>query len=92
MAITDALTQAVAAALKSLYGIEQEAGSIQLQDTRKEFAGDYTLVVFPYVKQARKSPEAVGSEIGEEVKKNLAEVSGYNVVKGFLNFEIADAY
>ena len=92
MVITDALTQAVAAALKSLYGIEQEAGSIQLQDTRKEFAGDYTLVVFPYVKQARKSPEAVGSEIGEEVKKNLAEVSGYNVVKGFLNFEIADAY
>ena len=92
MVITDALTQAVAAALKSLYGIEQEAGSIQLQDTRKEFAGDYTLVVFPYVKQARKSPEAVGSEIGEEVRKNLAEVSGYNVVKGFLNFEIADAY
>lgn len=92
MAITDALTQAVAAALKSLYGIEQEAGSIQLQDTRKEFAGDYTLVVFPYVKQARKSPEAVAAELGEAVKQSLGEVSGYNVVKGFLNFEIGDQY
>ena len=92
MTITDALTQAVAAALKTLYGIEQQAETLQLQDTRKEFAGDYTLVVFPYVKQARKSPEAVGAEIGEEVKRNLAEVSGYNVIKGFLNFEIADTY
>ena len=92
MTITDALTQAVAAALKSLYGIEQEAENIQLQDTRKEFAGDYTLVVFPYVKQARKSPEAVATEVGEAVKQGLAEVSGYNVVKGFLNFEISDRY
>ena len=92
MTITDALTQAVAAALKTLYGIEQQAETLQLQDTRKEFAGDYTLVVFPYVKQARKSPEAVGNEIGEEVKRNLAEVSGYNVIKGFLNFEISDSY
>ncbi len=92
MTITDALTQAVANALKTLYGIEQEASTLQLQETRKEFAGDYTIVVFPYVKQARKAPEAVAAELGEEVKKNLAEVKGYNVVKGFLNFEIADQY
>ena len=92
MTITDALTQAVASALKTLYGIEPGAASIQLQDTRKEFAGDYTLVVFPYVKQARKSPEAVATEVGDEVKKNLDMVSGYNVVKGFLNFEISDRY
>ena len=92
MIITDALTQAVAAALKSLYGIEQEAENIQLQETRKEFAGDYTLVVFPYVKQARKSSEAVAAELGEAVKQSLGEVSGYNVVKGFLNFEIGDQY
>ena len=92
MTITDALTQAVANALKTLYGIEQEASTLQLQETRKEFAGDYTIVVFPYVKQARKAPEAVAAELGEEVKKNLAGVKGYNVVKGFLNFEIADQY
>ncbi len=54
MNITTTLSQAVADALKNLYGIETDAKSIVLQDTRKEFKGDYTLVVFPYVKQARK--------------------------------------
>ena len=64
MNITTTLSQAVADALKKLYGIESDAKSIVLQDTRKEFKGDYTLVVFPYVKQARKSPESVANEIG----------------------------
>ena len=68
MNITTTLSQAVADALKKLYGIEADAKSIVLQDTRKEFKGDYTLVVFPYVKQARKSPEAVANEIGEAVE------------------------
>ena len=90
--ITDSLTKAIAQALKELYGVEQSASSIALQDTRREFRGDYTLVVFPYVKQARKSPEAVANEIGEAVKNLLPEVSGFNVIKGFLNFEIADSY
>ena len=92
MNIITTLTQAVADALKNLYGIESDAKTIVLQDTRKEFKGDYTLVVFPYVKQARKAPEAVANEIGEAVKAALPEVSGYNVIKGFLNFEISDAY
>lgn len=92
MNITETLTATIASALKQLYGIEQSADSIVLQDTRKEFRGDYTLVVFPYVKQARKAPEAVGAEIGEAVKAALPLVAGYNVVKGFLNLEIADSY
>ena len=92
MNITTTLSQAVADALKSLYGIEAAPESIVLQDTRKEFKGDYTLVVFPYVKQARKSPEAVANEIGEAVKGSLPLVEGYNVIKGFLNFEISDGY
>ena len=92
MNITTTLSQAVADALKSLYGIEAAPESIVLQDTRKEFKGDYTLVVFPYVKQARKSPEAVANEIGEAVKSSLPLVEGYNVIKGFLNFEISDGY
>jgi arginyl-tRNA synthetase len=92
MNITDSLSQAVAAALSTLYSINVEADSIVLQDTRREFRGDYTLVVFPYVKQARKSPEAVANEIGAEVQKNLPLVAAYNVIKGFLNFEIADSY
>jgi arginyl-tRNA synthetase len=92
MNITDSLSQAVAAALSTLYSINVEADSIVLQDTRRDFRGDYTLVVFPYVKQARKSPEAVANEIGAEVQKNLPLVAAYNVIKGFLNFEIADSY
>lgn len=90
--ITDSLTGAIARALKDLFGVEQSPASIALQDTRRDFRGDYTLVVFPYVKQARKSPEAVAAEIGEAVKAALPEVAGYNVIKGFLNFEIADSY
>ena len=89
---TTKLSQAVADALKNLYGIETDAKTIVLQDTRKEFKGDYTLVVFPYVKQARKSPEAVANEIGEAVKAALPLVEGFNVIKGFLNFEVADSY
>ncbi len=90
--INDSLTGAISQALKELYGIEQQPADVVLQETRRDFKGDSTLVVFPYVKQARKSPEAVAAEIGEAVKKALPEVSGYNVIKGFLNFEIADSY
>ena len=90
--IENNLQQAVANALKSLYGIEAAPGTVVLQATKKEFEGDYTVVVFPYVKQARKSPEQVGNELGAEVSKAVAEVSGYNVIKGFLNFSVSDSY
>ena len=86
------LQQAVASALKKLYGIEAAPDTVVLQATKKEFEGDYTVVVFPYVKQARKSPEQVGNELGTEVSRNVAEVSGYNVIKGFLNFSVSDSY
>ena len=92
MNILDTLSQAVSDALQSLYGIEQPAGGIVLQETRREFAGDFTLVVFPYVKAARRAPEAVATEIGEFVRQRVADVKGFNVVKGFLNFEVADSY
>ncbi len=92
MNITISLSQVISQALKELYSVEQPSESIVLQETRRDFNGDYTLVVFPYVKQARKSPEAVGQEIGSYVQQHLADVSGFNVIKGFLNFEIADGY
>ena len=92
MIITDRLSQAISQSLSDLYSIDQKADSIVLQDTRREFRGDYTLVVFPYVKQARKSPEAVANEIGARVRELLPEVAGFNVIKGFLNFEVADSY
>ena len=92
MNIVLTLTQSISNALKELYAVEQAPEAIVLQDTRRDFTGDYTLVVFPYVKQARKSPEAVGQEIGTWVKEHLTDVSNFNVIKGFLNFEIADSY
>ena len=92
MNITETLTQAVSAALRELYAIEAPASAIVLQDTRREFRGDYTLVVFPYVKQARKAPEAVAQEIGTHMQEHVDVVCGFNVVKGFLNIEVADSY
>ncbi len=92
MNITDRLSQTIAAQLGTLYGLQVAPADVVLQATRREFKGDCTLVVFPYVKAARKSPEAVAEEIGAAVQKAMPEVSGYNIVKGFLNIEIADSY
>ncbi len=88
MSIDNILCQAVAKALGALYGLETEAGSISLQATRREFRGSHTLVVFPWVKAARKSPEAVAEEIGKWLRENEPAVADYNVVKGFLNIEV----
>ena len=86
--IENKLQQAVATALKNLYNIEATPESVVLQTTKKEFTGDYTVVVFPYVKQARKSPEMVANELGAAIKELVSEVSDFNVIKGFLNFAI----
>ena len=70
MSIDNIIAQAVARAVKELYGVETAPGSIQPQTTKKEFEGNLTIVVFPWVKAARKSPEAVGQEIGEWLVNN----------------------
>ncbi len=92
MNIVESLNQTISKALDSLYGISLAPESISLQETRREFTGDFTLVVFPYVKQAHKSPDVLANEIGAYVVEHQSEVCGFNVVKGFLNFEIADRY
>ena len=79
------------AAVKALYGQDVPEKMVQLQKTRSEFEGNLTLVVFPFVKMARKSPEQTGQDIGEYLVANCEAVSKYNVVKGFLNLSIADA-
>ena len=79
------------AAVKALYGQEVPEKMVQLQKTRSEFEGSLTLVVFPFVKMARKSPEQTGQEIGQYLMDNCEAVSKFNVVKGFLNLSIADA-
>lgn len=85
----DKITEITATALNALYGIEKENPAIQLQKTKKEFEGNLTLVVFPFLKASRKSPEVTATEVGEWLVANSDLVSGFNVVKGFLNLSIA---
>ncbi len=92
MSIDKIISQATAAAVKALYGIEADASSITPQATRKEFEGNLTVMVFPWVKAARKAPEAVGAEIGQWLVDNEPAVSAFNVVKGFLNITITPTY
>lgn len=89
MKIEQAIEASIASAIKELYGTEVEASLTQLQKTRKEFKGHLTLVTFPFLKISQKSPEQTAQEIGEWLSANSPYISGFNVVKGFLNLEIA---
>jgi len=82
----------VAQAVETLYGLKIEANQIQLQKTKREFEGELTVVIFPFVKAARKSPEQTGQEIGEYLQKNNPVVFAFNVIKGFLNLSISQNY
>lgn len=92
MSIDDIIAQAVARAVHDLYGVESDPSSIVPQTTKKEFEGNLTIVVFPWVKVARKSPEAVGKEIGDWLVENEPAVNRFNVIKGFLNIVIEPTY
>ena len=81
---------AAQAAVKALYGQEVPEKMVQLQKTRSEFEGNLTLVVFPFVKMAHKSPEQTAQELGEYLVTNCETVSKFNAVKGFLNLSISD--
>jgi arginyl-tRNA synthetase len=83
----------VAAVLKELYGFETTDTELTINSTKPEFEGDYTLVLFSFVKQLKKSPEQLGNEIGEALVKASPELfTGFNVIKGFLNLTVADNY
>ena len=82
----------VAEAIKTLYSIDIEANQIQLQKTKREFEGDLTVVIFPFVKAARKSPEQTGQEIGDYLQQNNPLISAFSVIKGFLNLSISQSY
>ena len=91
MNIETLISKAAGEAVKALYGLEANEKTLQLQKTRSEFEGNLTLVVFPFVKAARKSPEQTAQEIGEYLVQNCEAISKYNVVKGFLNLSIAES-
>ena len=90
MKIEQQIQSAAIAAVKALYGQDVPEKMVQLQKTRSEFEGNLTLVVFPFVKMARKSPEQTAQELGEYLVQNCDAISKFNVVKGFLNLSIAD--
>ena len=87
MEIEKWILETVRRSIESLYG-ELNGEQLQIQKTRKEFEGDYTLVVFPLLKRSRKNPEMTATEIGEHVVANNAEIKAYNVIKGFLNLSL----
>ncbi|MBQ6015256.1 MAG: arginine--tRNA ligase [Bacteroidales bacterium] len=81
-----------AQAVKELYGAEVDAATLQVQVTRKEFEGDYTLVVFPLLRISHAAPDATGSAIGGWLVEHCPEISAFNSVKGFLNLSLSNLY
>ncbi|MEJ5995750.1 arginine--tRNA ligase [Pedobacter sp. Du54] len=79
-------------AIKQLYNEEVAESVISIQETRKEFEGQLTIVVFPIVRFSKKSPEETANAIGAYLRENVKEIVSFNVVKGFLNLSIADSY
>ena len=92
MSVENIIRNAVAKAVHELYGLDIDPASVAPQATRKEFEGNLTVMVFPYVKAARKAPEAAGDEIGRWLEANEPAVAGFNVVKGFLNIVITPTF
>ncbi len=86
------LISKVVAGLKHLYNVEINEKQVQIQKTSKNFDGDLTLVVFPFLKASKKSPIQTAEDLGAFIQENINEVVAYNVVKGFLNFSISQEY
>ena len=92
MTLEKQIATALQTALKNLYNIDIEADPALVQPTRKGFEGDLTVVVFPWVKVARKSPDVLGAEIGQQLLENTDVVEDFNVVKGYLNLQIKESF
>ncbi len=84
--IEQLLKQNISKALNELYQVQTD--NIAIEPTKSDFTGDFTFVVFPYLKQSKKNPEQTATEIGEWMKANVPVVAGFNVIKGFLNLEL----
>ena len=86
------IAQKASQAIKELYSADVEASTLQVSVTRKEFEGDFTLVVFPLLRLSHSTPDNTGAAIGDWLKANVPEISGYNVVKGFLNINLSGLF
>ncbi len=92
MKIENIIQKGLETALAELYDFTASAGQIQIQNTRKDLEGDITIVVFPFLRNSKKSPEKTGEEIGTFIQQNVDIVDSFNVIKGFLNLEITRSF
>lgn len=93
MSVVNRIKQAAASSIHQLYGTSVQPGQVLVNQTKPEFEGDYTVVLFAFVKELKKSPEQLGQELGTEMVARFPELfTSYNVVKGFLNLTIDGAY
>jgi arginyl-tRNA synthetase len=92
MNIISSLQNAVAQAVEQLYGEVTAPAKVLVNTTPPDFSGDYSVVIFPFVKISKKSPDAAAAEIGAFLQQNVSDIKSFNVVKGFLNLEISDDY
>jgi arginyl-tRNA synthetase len=93
MSIAEQIRQASKVSLEKLYSLSIDEKNIQINETKPEFEGDYTLVLFSFIKQLKKSPEQLGKEIGDHLVNNNPDLfANYNIIKGFLNLTVKDDY
>ncbi|MEZ4967515.1 MAG: arginine--tRNA ligase [Saprospiraceae bacterium] len=90
--ILQKIQEAVSHSVTALYGEPADASKVQISPTPPDFTGDYSVVIFPFVKMAKKAPDVVAGEVGNLVREKVSEIKGFNVVKGFLNLELEDAF
>ena len=90
--IENLIAESTKQALASLYNAPSEGLNIVVQGTRKEFTGDFTIVVFPFLTISKKNPEQTAKDLGEYLKKEVAEIEDFNIIKGFLNLVIRKDY
>jgi len=92
MNIIQIIQEGVVKGVKALYDLDTTVDQLALSTTRKEFAGDYTVVVFPFTRAARKNPAQIGEELGAYLVAEVPELTAYNVIKGFLNLTVSEDY
>ena len=90
--IESLIAEGVAGAIKHVFNAEADVSLIQIQKTKKEFKGDFTVVVFPLLRYSKSTPEATASKIGDYLVQNHTDIKSYSVIKGFLNLELGQAF
>lgn len=92
MTILQTIESKLIQAIEALYGAQVEPKLIQIQPTKKEFIGDFTLVTFPFLRMSKKNPEETGEDLGKWMVENVHEIESFNVIKGFLNLVVSSEY